>query len=220
MVTVGYQCHRSWHLPSGRQWLGIGWAPCKKAGGAAPPRFQCTAHCPPAPCSANDRSAWGCRQHHSLCHQVVHEGAPPDAPEGRSVVDWQVLLRSRVVRWSSRQREPGASAGDTIFDSFFFQVLESTGTGRLACNTPAQRSAEHGEGKRWANSVHAGTQNPPPPLPRTEGPEMPPAAPQGRWPVGPCTRTCDKEKRWDHTRRGMAPLATAERATGRRQGWI
>ena len=27
VVTVGYKCHRSWHLASGGQWLGMGWAP-------------------------------------------------------------------------------------------------------------------------------------------------------------------------------------------------
>ena len=26
-VTVGYKCHRRWHFASGRQWLGVGWAP-------------------------------------------------------------------------------------------------------------------------------------------------------------------------------------------------
>ena len=32
-VTVGYKCHSSWHLVSGRQWLGIGWAPWRGGGG-------------------------------------------------------------------------------------------------------------------------------------------------------------------------------------------
>ena len=31
-VSVGYKCHSRWHLPSGRQWLGIGWAPWRVRG--------------------------------------------------------------------------------------------------------------------------------------------------------------------------------------------
>ena len=34
-VTVGYCCHSAWHLPSGGQWLGIGWAPWR--GATSPP---------------------------------------------------------------------------------------------------------------------------------------------------------------------------------------
>ena len=33
-VTVGYKCHRAWYLPSGGQWLGIGWTP--RRGGSPP----------------------------------------------------------------------------------------------------------------------------------------------------------------------------------------
>ena len=40
-VTVGYKCHRAWHLVSGRQWLGIGWAPWS---GGVPPRSNASLH--------------------------------------------------------------------------------------------------------------------------------------------------------------------------------
>ena len=37
-VTVGYKCRGSWRLPSGGQWLGIGWAPWRGGwGGYLPP---------------------------------------------------------------------------------------------------------------------------------------------------------------------------------------
>ena len=37
-VTVGHKCHGGWYLPSGRQRLGIGWAPWR---GGYLPLFQC-----------------------------------------------------------------------------------------------------------------------------------------------------------------------------------
>ena len=33
--------HGGWHLPSGGQWLGIGWAPWRGGGGGYFPPFQC-----------------------------------------------------------------------------------------------------------------------------------------------------------------------------------
>ena len=36
-VTVGFKCHCSWHLPPGKQWLGIGWAPWRGGGGTSLP---------------------------------------------------------------------------------------------------------------------------------------------------------------------------------------
>ena len=39
VATVSYKCHGGWHLPSGRQWLGIGWTPWRR-GGYLPP-LQC-----------------------------------------------------------------------------------------------------------------------------------------------------------------------------------
>ena len=40
-VTVGDKCHWSWDVASGRQWLGIGWAPFWGGGGDTSPPFQC-----------------------------------------------------------------------------------------------------------------------------------------------------------------------------------
>ena len=40
-VTVGYKCHRVWHLPSRRPELRMGWASGKRGGGGVPPLFQC-----------------------------------------------------------------------------------------------------------------------------------------------------------------------------------
>ena len=54
-VTVGSKCHRAWQLPSGRQWLGIGWAPWRGRG-VPPPPFQCI---PPPPPLLPPRSPGG-----------------------------------------------------------------------------------------------------------------------------------------------------------------
>ena len=48
-VTVGYKCHGSWHLASGRQWLGIGWAPCRGWGTPPPPPSNASLPTPPPP---------------------------------------------------------------------------------------------------------------------------------------------------------------------------
>ena len=48
-VTVGYKCHRGWHLTAGGQWLGIGWAPWRGARGAPPLPMHPRPSPPPAP---------------------------------------------------------------------------------------------------------------------------------------------------------------------------
>ena len=47
-VTVGYKCHWSRHLASGRQWLGRGWAPWRGGGASLP--FQSIPARTPWPC--------------------------------------------------------------------------------------------------------------------------------------------------------------------------
>ena len=68
-VAVGYKCHCSWHLPSGRQWLDMGWAPRKGEGGLA--LFQCIL----VP--------------HPLFHEPSHAPCYPQAvPGGRLAGQW------------------------------------------------------------------------------------------------------------------------------------
>ena len=46
-VAFGYKSHGAWHLPSGGQWLGIGWGPAKGGGGGgAPPPVYLSPSCP------------------------------------------------------------------------------------------------------------------------------------------------------------------------------
>ena len=84
-VTVGYTYHRSWHLPSGRQWLRIGWAPWM---GGTSPHLQCI--------PGGGEADPGQLTHAPTCPEPSPPPPPPRQPQA---------LQTPPVRW------PGVRTG-------------------------------------------------------------------------------------------------------------
>ena len=72
-VAVGYKCHCSWHLPSGRQWLGAGWAPWRGCG--VPPLLLMHGH--RAFASVAVYGVGSHSSYNSLTYIQPHEDPPP-----------------------------------------------------------------------------------------------------------------------------------------------